>query len=259
VASFVHGVSNGAFVATPNNGPMAHWYQKLHRYSQDFALVADWTVVVLGGSLKRKQKLSGRMADILSDLYMMSATLRRFEDEGQMAADKDVVNAILADRVAAIEASFDAVFANFPNRVFAVAMRVLCFPLGQHAKRASDDINYRLVQEVLKPGAFRDRMTTGAYVSMDPDDITGVLEDALLKVTEAEEIEGRFIRATRKGVIERRLDRDAIADAVTAGVLNDNEAGIMRAADEATDRAVKVDDFAGDELSPLAKHRVAAE
>jgi acyl-CoA dehydrogenase len=258
-ASFVHGVSNGAFIAAPNNGPMAHWYKKLARYSQDFALVADWTTVVLGGQLKRKQKLSGRMADILSDLYMMSATLRRFADEGQIAEDKEVVDAIMADRVAAIEKNFGEVFANFPNGLFANAMRVLCFPLGRHARRSSDRINYRLVRAVMRPGAFRDRLTTGAYISMDSDDVTGVLEDALIKVTEAEEIEGRFIKASRKGVIERRLDRDAIADAVAAGVLNDNEAGIMRAADEATDRVVKVDDFAADELARASVPRLAAE
>ncbi|WP_137153152.1 acyl-CoA dehydrogenase [Devosia sp. FKR38] len=259
VASFLHGVSNGAFASTPNQGPMAHWYRQLHRYSQAFALTADWTTVVLGGALKRKQKISGRMADILSDLYLMSATLRRFEDEGQLAEDRDVVEAIMADRIAAIEDSFDAVFANFPNRFFAVAMRVLCFPLGRHARRASDRVNYRLVKAVLQPGAFRDRLTTGAYVTMDPEDITGVLEDAFIKVTEAEEIEGRFIKAARKGVIERRLDRDAIDDAVAAGVLNGNEAGIMRAADEATDRVVKVDDFAPNELAAEPRHRAAAE
>ncbi len=258
VASFLHGLSNGAFASTPNQGKMAHWYRRLHRYSQAFALTADWTTVVLGGALKRKQKISGRMADILSDLYLMSATLRRFEDEGQLAEDRDVVEAIMADRVASIEAHFDAVFANFPNRAFAVAMRVLCFPLGRHARRASDRINYRLAKAVLQPGAFRDRLTTGAYVTMDPQDITGVLEDALIKVTEAEEIESRFIKASRKGVIERRLDRDAIDDAVAAGVLTGNEAGIMRAADEATDRVVKVDDFAPDELA-MEKHKAAAE
>ena len=93
---------------------------------------------------------------------------------------------------------------------------------------------------------------------MDPQDITGVREEALIKVTEAEEIEGRFIKAARKGVIERRLDRDAIDDAVAAGVLTGNEAGIMRAADEATDRVVKVDDFAPDELA-IEKHKAAAE
>lgn len=258
VASFLHGVSNGAFASTPVENEMAGWYRKLHRYAQAFALTADWTTVLLGGQLKRKQKLSGRMADILGDLYLMSAVLRRFEDEGRIAADRPLVEAIMADRVAAMEQSFGAVFANFPNGLAANAMRVLCFPLGRHARPASDRVNYRLVRDVLQPGAFRDRLTTGLYVSMDPSDVTGVLEDALIKVTEAEEIEGRFIKASRKGVIERRLDRDAIDDAVAAGVLTGNEAGIMRAADEATDRVVKVDDFAADELAP-EKHKAAAE
>lgn len=257
VASFLHGLTNGAFASSPNDGPMAGWYRKLHRYSQAFALVADWTTVVLGGALKRKQKISGRMADLLSDLYLMSATLKRFDEEGRLSEDKELVDAIMADRIAQIERNFGAVFANFPNPVFAWAMRILCFPLGRHARPASDRVNYRFVRAVLRPGAFRDRLTTGIYVSMDPDDVTGVLEDAFLRVTEAEEIEARFIKASRKGVIERRLDRDAIADAVAAGVLNDNEAGIMRAADEATNRAVHVDDFDKDVLAETP--RKAAE
>ncbi|MBD8067265.1 acyl-CoA dehydrogenase [Devosia sp. PTR5] len=257
VASFLHGLTNGAFASSPNDGPMAMWYRRLHRYAQDFALVADWITVVLGGALKRKQKISGRMADILGDLYIMSATLKRFEEEGQIAEDRELVEAILADRVASMETTFGEVFVNFPNPVFAGAMRFLCFPLGRHARPASDRVNYRFVRAVLRPGAFRDRLTTGVYVSMDPDDVTGVLEDAFLKVTEAEEIEARFIKAARKGVIERRLDRDAIADAVAAGVLNENEAGIMRAADEATNRAVHVDDFGVDVLKPTSQPMAA--
>lgn len=257
VASFLHGLTNGAFASAPNEGSMARWYRRLHRYSQDFALVADWTTVVLGGALKRKQKISGRMADILGDLYLMSATLKRFEEEGAIAEDKELVEAIMADRVASLEAKFAEVFANFPNPVFAWAMRFLCFPLGRHAQPASDRVNYRFVRSVLRPGAFRDRLTTGVFVSMDPNDVTGVLEDALLKVTEAEEIEAKFIKAARRGVIERRLDRDAIADAVEAGVLSDNEAGIMRAADEATNRAVHVDDFDQDVLKETSPRQAA--
>jgi acyl-CoA dehydrogenase len=258
VASFLHGLSNGAFASSPNDGPMAKWYRRLHRYAQDFALVADWTTVVLGGALKRKQKISGRMADILADLYFMSATLKRFDEEGRIEEDREMVDAIMADRVASLEKTFGEVFDNFPNPFFAFAMRWLCFPLGRHARRSSDRVNYRFARAVLRPGAFRDRLTTGVYLSMDPNDVTGVLEDAFLKVTEAEDIEARFIKAARKGVIERRLDRDAIADAVAAGVLNENEAGIMRAADEATNRAVHVDDFDMDVLKET-KPREAAE
>lgn len=258
VASFLHGVSNGAFASAPNDGPMAGWYRKLHRYSQAYALVADWTTVVLGGALKSKQKISGRMADLLGDLYLMSATLKRFDEEGRIEEDRQLVEAIMEDRIASMEKTFGEIFDNFPNPVFAWAMRILCFPLGRHAKRASDRVNYRFVRAVLQPGAFRDRLTTGVYISSDPNDVTGVLEDALVKVTEAEEIETRFIKAARKGVIERRIDRDAIADAVVAGVLNENEAGIMRAADEATERVVKVDDFDKDVLKETPP-RVAAE
>ncbi len=257
VASFLHGVSGGAFASTPNQGEMAHWYRQIHRYSQSFALVADWTTVVLGGELKRKQKISGRMADLLGDLYLMSATLKRFEEDGSIAEDKPLVEAIMADYMASMEASFGEVFANFPNGLMANLMRFLCFPLGRRATPSSDRVNYRFVRAVLRPGAFRDRLTTGAYVSMDPNDITGVLEDAFIKVTEAEDVEARFNKAARKGIIERRLDRDAINDAVAAGVLNENEAGIMRAADEATERVVRVDDFDTNELG--ANHPKAAE
>ncbi|ODT69228.1 MAG: acyl-CoA dehydrogenase [Pelagibacterium sp. SCN 63-23] len=257
VASLLHGLSNGAFASAPDDGPMARYYRRLHRYAQDFALVADWTTVVLGGALKRKQKISGRMADILGDLYLMSATLKRFDEEGRIAEDRELVEAILDDRIAAMEATFGEVFANFPNPVFAWAMRILCFPLGRHAKPASDRVNYRFVRAVLRPGAFRDRLTTGVYVSMDSDDVTGVLEHAFLKVTEAEEVEAKFVKASRRGVFERRLDRDAIADAVAAGVLNDNEAGLMRAADAATDRAVHVDDFDMDVLKQTPPRMVA--
>ena len=99
-------------------------------------------------------------------------------------------------------------------------------------------------------GAFRDRLTTGVYVSMDPKDVTGVLEDAFIKVTRAEEVEAKFVRALKKHVIERRLDRDAITDAVDQGVLTEAEAAVLRLADQATDRAIRVDDFDPDELSP---------
>ncbi len=251
VGSFLHAVSFGAFASrTDKTAPeMAKWYRQLARYSQSFALVGDWTVAFLGGDLKRKQRLSGRMADILSDLYLISATLKRYEDDGRIVEDKALVDAIVRDHLYAIEQSFAAVFANFPNPVLRWAMRFLVFPLGRHRKPASDRETYRFVRAVLRPGAFRDRLTKGTYVSMDPKDVTGVLEDAMIKVTAAEEIEHKFVRAIKKGIIERRLDRDAITDAVTAGVITEPEAAVLRLADVATDRVIKVDDFEFDELA----------
>src|SRR5690606_33628292 len=168
VGSFLHGLSFGAFASTPVRHEMSRWYRQLARYSQSFALVGDWTVIFLGGDLKRKQRLSGRMADILSDLYLLSAVLKRYEDEGQLEADRPLVDAVARDLTAAIEASFSVVFDNFPNRWLGNLMRVLVFPLGRHSRAASDRSPYRLVREVLRPGAFRDRLTQGLYISREP-------------------------------------------------------------------------------------------
>jgi len=253
--SFLHAISFGVFAASPVEHEMRRWYKKLSRYTQSFALVGDWTVAFLGGDLKRKQRLSGRMADILSDLYLLSAALKRYEDDSRPAEDKPVVDAVARDLVYSMEQSFAAVFANFPNIVLRNLMRMLVFPLGRHARPASDRATYRLVRSVLRPGELRDRLTTGVYVSMDPKDVTGVLEDAFIKVTKAEEAEAKFVRAIKKHQIERRLDRDAITDAVEGGILTEAEAAVLRLADQATDRAIRVDDFDPDELVPRQLQR----
>jgi acyl-CoA dehydrogenase len=255
VGSFLHALTFGVFASTPVEHEMAWWYRQLSRYAQSFALVGDWTVAFLGGELKSRQRLSGRLADILSELYILSATLKRYEDDGRLEEDRPVVEAVARDSIYTMEESFAAVFANFPNPWLGGLMRFLVFPLGRHARPAGDKLNYGLARAVQKPGPFRDRLTVGTYVSNDPHDVTGVLEDALKKVVAAEEIEAKFIRAIKKGIVERRLDRDAIADAVEAGVLTQEEAAILRIADEATDRVIHVDDFSSEELQRIESQR----
>jgi len=255
VGSLLHGLTLGVFASTPVDHEMAWWYRQLARYAQAFALCGDWTVAFLGGELKARQALSGRMADILSELYILSATLKRYKDEGRLAEDRPVVEAIARDAIFEIEKRFGEVFANFPNRPLGWAMRILCFPLGRHARPSDDRVNFALAAAVLKPGSFRDRLTVGTYVSRDPHDPTGMLEDALDKVVAAEAIEAKFIRAVKKGIVERRLDRDAIADAVEAGVITAEEAGVLRVADEATDRVIHVDDFSSEELQRIESQR----
>jgi len=243
VATLAHNLTLGRFARAPDSGEMQRWYRQLHRYTQSFALTADWVAVVLGGNLRRHQGISGRMADILSDLYLWSATIKRWEDDGQIAEDVPIVAAVARDRIAAIEANFASVFANIANPWLRAALRVLVFPYGRRAKAASDAANYRLARAVLGHSTQRDRLTRDLYVSFDPADPTGLLEDALTKVEAAAEAETKLLKAIRKGVVTRRLDRDVIDDALEAGVLNDREAALVRVAEEASDRVIAVDDF----------------
>ncbi|WP_127142548.1 acyl-CoA dehydrogenase [Pelagibacterium montanilacus] len=254
VASLLHNLTFGRFASSPVRHEMQRWYRQLHRYSQSFALAGDWTVALLGGQLKRKQMLSGRMADVFSDLYLLSCALKRFEDDGRMPQDVPVIDAIARDRIAAIEKGLGEVVDNFPNPFMRFALNVLIFPLGRHARPARDRDNFRLAKSVLGHSAFRDRLTRGIYLSHDPADRMGMLEDALSKVEAAAEVETIFFRAIKKGEIVRRLDRDAIDDAVEKGVLTADQAELMRVADAATDRVIAVDDFPADALARHAEH-----
>ncbi|MCB9994449.1 MAG: acyl-CoA dehydrogenase [Hyphomicrobiaceae bacterium] len=257
--SFFQAVTGGAFNKAPVSHELTWAYRRFDRYAQSFALLADWTAVVLGGELKSRQALSGRMADILSDLYLWSATLKRFEDDGKLAEDRPVAEAVVRDAIASIERAMAEVLDNFPNPFFKFAMRALIFPFGHHARPETDARNYELVKAMLQPSAHRDRMTRGVFVSEDPSDPFGLLEDALQKVTRVAEIEKKFIRALKKGEIDRRLDRDAITDAVTKGILTHEEAGFLRLADEATDRVVQVDEFAPDALARQGTLRASGQ
>ncbi len=252
--SFLHAITLGKFASSPTKGRMAKWYKRLHRYSQSFALIADWTVIYLGGALKRKQRISGRMADILSDLYLLSATLKRYEDDGRLEEDAPMVDAIAKDCFASIEKSFVEIFRNFPNIFISIIMRILVFPFGAHVFASSDRENNRLARSVLKPSEMRDRLTAGIFLTHDPNDRIGILEYTLNKIIEAEEIENKFIKALKEGIIEYRLDRDIFADAQSAGILNANEVEIMRSLDEAVKKAIKVDDFKPEELGQINKN-----
>src|SRR5690606_4301104 len=68
-------------------GAMRSYYSQASRYSAAFALLADASMLVLGGSLKMRERLSSRLGDALSQLYLLSAVLKRFHDEGQQQDD----------------------------------------------------------------------------------------------------------------------------------------------------------------------------
>ena len=97
VRSFWFGLTDGRGSAAPRKDPTTRYYQQLNRYSANLALLADISMAVLGGSLKRKERLSARLGDVLSQLYLASATLKRYTDEGAKAEDLPLVHWGLQD------------------------------------------------------------------------------------------------------------------------------------------------------------------
>src|SRR5262245_48904089 len=151
--------SGGLFVKAPDAGNATRFYRQLSRYSSAFALTADMALLTLGGALKRKEMLSARFGDILSELYLLSAALKRWQDEGRQQADFAALEWCMASGFRTIENRFAEILANLPNRFVAVILKFLIQPFGARVVGPSDSVVNECAQLVVEPSAARDRLT----------------------------------------------------------------------------------------------------
>jgi acyl-CoA dehydrogenase len=249
--AFFHNVTGGIFAPVPDaTYEMAQWYRQLGRAARNFAFVADVTVATLGGALKTKQKISGRLADALSELYFLACVLKRFEDDGRLSSDRDLVALVAGNGLYRFQEALRGVVDNFPNVPVRWAMRVIVFPLGAHFRPAPDVIAHRAVKLVLDAPEVRDRLTRHIYISQDPDDPTGLLEVTLKKVVAAEEAEKKLERAIRAGTLKRYHGIDWIGDAMAKGIVTESEGQLLREVETLVARVIAVDHFDPADLKP---------
>ncbi len=229
--------------APPKQEHTAKWYRQLDRSSKSFALVTDLTVGILAGNLKRKQKISGRLADALSELYFLSAILKRFEDDGQPKEDLVFVNYCAQNCLYRFQEALRGVIDNFPVRPARILLRLTVFPLGARRIPASDHDGHKIVRAASLPGEARDRLTRHMFLSDDINDPTGILEHTMCKVIATEEMTKKIERAVRDGIISRNHTNDWFGEAVSKGVLNPNEAKQLRELETLVHKVISVDDF----------------
>jgi acyl-CoA dehydrogenase len=234
--------TGGLFAPAPEVGAATRYYRQLSRYSTAFALCADMALLTLGGALKRKEMLSARFGDILSELYLLSAALKRWEDEGRQPEDLPALQWVMANGIRTIENRFAEVLANLPNRPVAWLLKFIVQPLGANPLGPSDRVVHRCAQLVLEPSAARDRLSSGLYQSPADDD--GPLA----------RLERAFRLVTANDALEKRLRAARVRDwndAVKRGILTPEEGERMQAAHEAVAKVINVDDFAPEALSPI--------
>jgi acyl-CoA dehydrogenase len=252
--AFFHNLTGALFAPAPDKSfDTAHWYRQLARCSRSFAFVADLTVASLGGSLKMKQKLSGRLADALSELYILSCVLKRFEDDGRLSSDRTFVDLAAMNGLYRFQEALRGVVDNFPVTPARWAMRVIAFPLGNPYRPAPDYLGHRAVKLLLDAPEVRDRLTRYIYVSKDPDDPTGLLEVTLKKAVAAEEAEKKLERAIRAGTLRRYHGIDWIGEAMAKGIVTESEGQQLRELEALTARVIAVDHFDPASLKPNYK------
>jgi acyl-CoA dehydrogenase len=245
--TFVMGILGSRLVPVPDTAPETHhYYQQLTRFSAALAFLADVSMGVLGGALKRKEKLSARLGDVLSYLFLCSATLKRFEDEGRHPEDAPLMHWAIWDAMFKTQTALEGVISNFPNRLVAMVMRRTVFPLGRPYVIPSDKLGHDVARLLIEPSATRDRLTAGMYLPQAEDDVVRIIESALEATLAAEPIEARIREAQKAGRLRVVVGEDRAAAALAANLITADELTVVRRAKRLVEQVIRVDDFAPD-------------
>ncbi|MEE4331185.1 MAG: acyl-CoA dehydrogenase [Wenzhouxiangella sp.] len=241
--SFVLGLSFARFAAVPGDRRTRQYYRKLTRYSAAFALMADLAMLTYGGKLKQKEKISGRLGDILSQLYICSSMLRRYEHDGRPVSDQAILAWAFHDSIYKMQHAFRGVIDNYPIAWVRPILRRIVFPLGRVERAPNDRLGHKVAALLLSPSETRDRLTRGIYVSDRNGHPIGVMEKLLPDVIAAEPLERKMLKAQRAGRLTGFTSEEHLAQARELEILTQREADFLADVRRRVLEVISVDDF----------------
>lgn len=246
--SFVAGLTLSRFTDAPEVGATRRFYQHVARYSASFALAADAAMLTLGGELKRRETLSARLGDMLSYLYLASMVLKHYEDEGQPAEDLPLVEWACRTLLYQTQEQLHGLLLNFPNRWVGALLRIAVFPRGRTYFAPSDELGQRIAELVINSTDARRRLADGAYITPEPTNPVGQLQQALEFAERVGPIERKILDARRDGRITQDDVPGRIDEAERQGIITADEAETLREFDRTIMALIGVDDFDPAEL-----------
>lgn len=224
------------------------YYQLVHKYSANLAFLADFSMGIMGGELKRREKLSARLGDMLSCLYMASGVLKRFYEDGEPQADLPLVEWSCQQLLHECEEAMHGVIINFPARWARIALPLILKPFGNRRHIPNDKLGHQLAKMLIQPNETRNRLTRLVYREPGENCPLGRMEETFHKVCAAEEIERKVMKAVKEHQLKSLTFREQIAEALNCDILTAAEAKQLDEAEIARQDVIKVDDFADDEL-----------
>lgn len=244
-------LTGGLFARVPSSPGLTEYFRKLTRYSTAFALTADMALLTMGGALKRQETLSGRLADVLAWLYLASAALKRFHDNGHHSVELPLLKWSCDLALWKIEQALRGVIDNLPNRPVAFLLRLLVFPLGTTRRPPSDRIGANIARGLLDDGELRNHLTEDMFIPGDDDQGLGRLEMALRHAVSARPGRRKMHDALRDGRLDPEPSSTLAERAVRNGVLTAKEAEQWTKARASGDTAIEVDAFTASDYAQL--------
>ncbi|MEX0646756.1 MAG: acyl-CoA dehydrogenase [Balneolaceae bacterium] len=246
IRSFLLSVTRGHLAGSPVKGPAAKYYRKLAWASASFAFMADIALGSYGGALKMKEKLSGRYADILSWMFLATATLRRYEAEGKQKEDQVYFEWAMQHAFYRIQTAFDELYSEISVPGFSWIFRgpvALWSRINRIGRKPSDKLGHMVAQAMQTRGEQRDRITKDIYLTNDRKEALGKYEYAMQKVEESFPVYKKLYKAAKAREIKKAHVLEQLQPALEKGIITKEEAEVVRVTEEARYDAILVDEY----------------
>lgn len=240
------GLGGWRLIPVPEGGPVRCYYQHFTRVSCAFSLLAEMTMMSLGGELKRRERLSARLGDALSYLYLGSAVLKRFDREGRLVKDLPFVHWGCQYALSMAEKRMIETLVNLPLRGLARVLRGWLFPAGRTYFPPDDRLEREVAELLLRESGSRDRLTSGLYIPQGVDHPIGRLERAMRLADDADAVERILRIAQREGTINGDSEEALLAHALAQGAINEKQAKRFEEFRALVWEIIQVDDFPAD-------------
>lgn len=261
--TFVMGLTGGRSEAVPSEGDLEPYYRQLNRFAAGFATLTDVTLLSVGGGLKARQRLSGRMADCLAALYFSSAVIKFWHEAGYPEDQRALVEWSLETCLRDLEQQMHAAITNFPVTALRWPLRLLCFPLGaNHLRGPDDNLGTQVARAIVEDTPVRMALAKGCYISDDPSDSIGRVLNAYRLARETESTRQQLHKVLHSRDVDDLEDvallmgheRKQLVDwAVENDIIPASEKAKMIEALDALYDVIRVDAFDGESIAELGK------
>ena len=242
--AFANALSRSFFNTAPSNDETSHYYRQLTRFSRAMSVASDIAMLALGGELKKKEMLSARFGDILSHLYIGSAVLKHYQNQGQQRADLPLVHYAMQYCLHQCAQGFDEVLQNFPHKYIGLSLKALLFPFGFHYPKPSDSLSLEVSKILMENCQARDRLCALSFFEPNQADAVGLVEMAFVAKAKAKAAQLKIKKAVKSGFLEKKARDEMIAHALAQGIILEHEAKLIFTAEKLKNKAIQVDSFA---------------
>ena len=251
--SIILSLTRGYFRKPLKRGIIAKYERKISWCSATFALLADIAMARFGGNLKRKEKINGRFGDVLSAMYLSTCVLKKFDENGRKKSDEILVEHAIKEQLGNAQDAIDGLYQN----IFGCCGKWFLLPFAMWSRfnafscPANDTLSHKISKSLIKTGEFRDSLTEGIYVSQDPTDNLGRIENALVLHEKAAEARGKIKNAIRSKVLPRKHLEDLVEMAHSEEIINLGEKHLVLTAMHAVLDAMQVDEYSLEEYKKI--------